>query len=1307
MDIDSGPGMRYGGDRNAAGRSQGRDSVKRGREDTSRGPRDDRLKRQKSLMGVEPVGAPSTSTGNIIGAGGLLVGGSSSASSSSGATTTLYSAMKMTERTRYQQDATNPNSTRNTPRGSYTRGFPASPQRLSAGGGGPGQHSTTSSSGANYRSNITYSSSTSSTTSGLQHGPQVVGLYNSNHHQQMNRGGGGTYNRYGGGGRMSSSLMPGRASMALGGASRGNQGSGGSSGFPIGSIWDVCKAVEDCQLESSNFAIDALAVPAVLGPRGFQLIARSFGLSKIQAGWKTSRLGQRRPTLISFCPSGSASATPGTSSTSTSTSGSGGVRCLIYEKEGSGTKREVSEEELEKFIGLENERCGERILLSNPVRVEIISPEVEAEVQILDLPEQNPASTSAAMNVIQTFSSSQAQAQSSQVPAGRANYGSGRHRSESQLSSAAEAWPGWVKKMCRGKPIVLEKPADGCNHEPGAEYFILPGAALEYDPAQHPTSGEGDQGAGAGDAVMSDSLALPVGSVVGAGEPVVVSDHDGKMDVDHEIAASHAGQIFRPTCRVKFLSARANLVSFLLGYHEKTFCNRVAPQWSKMLQRKLGDLDTVHKQVLELDRDLESTVILARNAGASVAACSTFLLDGSIRQNYCQQNLFIGRGGGCGFASESTSTSSTSSKNMLAAASKKQTSYSKLWAAPAQQSSAVTGLNSSSSSGPSCSSSKSNAIVVGETLGTELAEFAKDDPEATLPDKRFGSWAELGKYYETVGKPHFFDQEVSGGAALARLLKECEASVMFATAALPNTMQEVLAYLKKEVTQSGGVVGGNSSTTWQDVVTKIFKACTHQVLQDQALYVRRRLNWFLRRQKDSVLAWMRSLQNSADATWYSRLYTQHGDLLAQRQEIRRAVFRVYDEAIEEECTAFEKIVQQMLSAIYNKPNAFLAKNDLRESETDEVEEFSQYVLNYIAEAEGKMCYLPPERKIVLRLDKSCTLKINRQIVVDLTRKKRRTQYSCIVGRNPSLVTEHIDDMRVSSTHFAIQVHEGRMVLADMSSNGTFIQRHSGLISKVGKDTSTEIHIGERIGVLQGPQIPEAEHVWYTVDEWRASQFPGANGGTEAENLQPVGTAVPDPMNTTRLNDGNPSAALGQQDVNMGGDPSSIGADVSMVAAENFEVPNVIKQRPQVLEKDRGKRLRAAMIRVREEMSVNRRSVEVTKRLDRRFDTQEVDTYLPHAARHILNAFHSVKRWVASHVTLFAHAFLIRPLSNRLREAMSRLTMAASDEASEEQLWKEHARMLLDIETKQDRIHDAMDRLMMQQRHLLWQMRRGG
>ena len=289
--------------------------------------------------------------------------------------------------------------------------------------------------------------------------------------------------------------------------------------------------------------------------------------------------------------------------------------------------------------------------------------------------------------------------------------------------------------------------------------------------------------------------------------------------------------------------AKETFVTYLLAYHERNFCNKVAPVLGKLTQQRLEELTADRKHVLSLDRNIETTIILARNAGSSVASCCNFLLDGSIRQNYC-----------------------TSAKI-------------------AEQDQSL-------------------------TLGKELELFAKACPGVKLPDERFGSWKGLGDYYESFGRVHFFDEEISGGAALARLLKECEASVRFATPNLPSSYSEVLEHLRKELSQSGGT--GLSMTSWQDVVTRLFQATTHQVLQNQIGYVTHRLCWFLKRQKQATVAWMTTLQNSSDEPWFSKLYSKHGELLSKRKEIKKAVFEAYDAAVDESCATFQRIFLQVI-----------------------------------------------------------------------------------------------------------------------------------------------------------------------------------------------------------------------------------------------------------------------------------------------------------------------------------------------------------------------------------------------------------
>jgi hypothetical protein len=96
-------------------------------------------------------------------------------------------------------------------------------------------------------------------------------------------------------------------------------------------------------------------------------------------------------------------------------------------------------------------------------------------------------------------------------------------------------------------------------------------------------------------------------------------------------------------------------------------------------------------------------------------------------------------------------------------------------------------------------------------------------PTLALPHPKFETWEKVSEYYNTIGKQSFFDCEISGGAALARLLKECETTVRFAKPGLPESYDQVLAYLKKELSQSGGIGCGTLTVSWQDVITKLFQ----------------------------------------------------------------------------------------------------------------------------------------------------------------------------------------------------------------------------------------------------------------------------------------------------------------------------------------------------------------------------------------------------------------------------------------------------------------------------------------------------
>ena len=443
---------------------------------------------------------------------------------------------------------------------------------------------------------------------------------------------------------------------------------------------------------------DALAVPAILSEHGFKkLIYMLTGLTTLKPVWKSSMLGQRRPTLITF------------KNTSASRVGARAVRYFVYDYNNAGIagttgagaggnnynavpkqaveRREVSDRELESFVATANERCGQNFT-HKAVRVEICSTRCPAQIQILDL------------------------------PMGGTGHVAGRESTVSGVGVVGVR--SWVRKLVKTRSAVLVEealPGAALNGVGGSGGGVLPGAGAASAGA---VGGFGLGGFGGGasggssggnnsDLACTNQFVLPLAvmvtpetcgiefevelakqlgeyvppsaggaaksstsSVFGAGTGAAPPHHDQQdslqpvdvdVDMDPDAAAlgataarnqqqpkfssKHDLQLVgispaassavggaapsSPVSVLDFLTARDKIVTYLLAYHERNFCTQVAPAWSKFLEGRRSELDKEHKVVLGLDRNIETTIILARNAGASVAACCSFLLEGSRR----------------------------------------------------------------------------------------------------------------------------------------------------------------------------------------------------------------------------------------------------------------------------------------------------------------------------------------------------------------------------------------------------------------------------------------------------------------------------------------------------------------------------------------------------------------------------------------------------------------------------------------------------------------------------------------------------
>ena len=123
----------------------------------------------------------------------------------------------------------------------------------------------------------------------------------------------------------------------------------------------------------------------------------------------------------------------------------------------------------------------------------------------------------------------------------------------------------------------------------------------------------------------------------------------------------------------------------------------------------------------------------------------------------------------------------------------------------------------------------------------------------------------------------------------------------------------------------------------------------------------------------------------------------------ERKEIKRAVFAAYDAAIERSCSSFAKIFHQILSAIYNNPNNFLAKQILKDNQQDDEAEFSRYVLAYIAGQTEENKLQKRSRRILLKLNPACGLNISKTLIIDPKNKPKNKEGTGTFGGGSRLV----------------------------------------------------------------------------------------------------------------------------------------------------------------------------------------------------------------------------------------------------------------------------------------------------------------
>eukprot|EP00747_Dinoflagellata_sp_TGD_P022360 gnl/TRDRNA2_/TRDRNA2_129054_c2_seq1.p1 gnl/TRDRNA2_/TRDRNA2_129054_c2~~gnl/TRDRNA2_/TRDRNA2_129054_c2_seq1.p1 ORF type:complete len:298 (+),score=74.93 gnl/TRDRNA2_/TRDRNA2_129054_c2_seq1:69-962(+) len=139
---------------------------------------------------------------------------------------------------------------------------------------------------------------------------------------------------------------------------------------------------------------------------------------------------------------------------------------------------------------------------------------------------------------------------------------------------------------------------------------------------------------------------------------------------------------------------------------------------------------------------------------------------------------------------------------------------------------------------------------------------------------------------------------------------------------------EIVAEMKeRDVIQARGVA--MSQLTWRDVVVKLLSNEAHLPLKRRVRYVGERIRWFFEKQKNLVLQFMDSLENTPQGKMFSPLFPKHARLIAQNSMIKHLVFTTYDNACARQLGQFIELFDNMLTSTFSNPWVFLkgATND--------------------------------------------------------------------------------------------------------------------------------------------------------------------------------------------------------------------------------------------------------------------------------------------------------------------------------------------------------------------------------------------
>lgn len=346
-----------------------------------------------------------------------------------------------------------------------------------------------------------------------------------------------------------------------------------------------------------------LAVPLVVSSAGFRKVTRYFGAGELTASWR-DKCTMKRPTLLTFRfmrttdnlrnkyfvyeeKAGPAKQTGGKSVTF----GAGAAGSSAASQPQLVAREVSSLGEVEDFVVLMNKKCGGRVEPKNPCRVEVYVDcgqdlQFEApELHLLEMPLSDAAAGSAAADG-DALMSEAADNQTNPAEDGAASVPELASSATEELEKMVKSWPAWVQQVCRDRPSVVTEATLGAGV-----------------PAIHANAGHNVY-------VLNTAVS---GLGVGAS-----SSSSSSSSASTRSAAAE----------------RSAMTKFAKSYHQKVFRTDVVPHWHRVIKTDLQKLQLMHQFLQCKEQERQKTLSAARSAGAGLAGCTTYILNGSIRQNY-------------------------------------------------------------------------------------------------------------------------------------------------------------------------------------------------------------------------------------------------------------------------------------------------------------------------------------------------------------------------------------------------------------------------------------------------------------------------------------------------------------------------------------------------------------------------------------------------------------------------------------------------------------------------------------------------